>query len=82
MAKKRVGRPVGQDKLEKRQKAAEKAWAAACKKVDEVIRALRNADLVTTKSARKLFNRQAKRAMKSAENWRVAAENLLKTPSV
>jgi hypothetical protein len=42
------------------------------------MKALRNADLARTATARKTFERQAKRALKAAENWQHAAANLAK----
>lgn len=76
MALKRM-RPI-EEHLKQIRSAYKTAWAEAKLHGNEAMKALRNADLARTATARKTFERQAKRALKAAENWQHAAANLAK----
>jgi Spy/CpxP family protein refolding chaperone len=76
MAQKRKAHPAQEDDLKRIRTAYRAAWAEAKRHGDEAMKALRNADLARTAAARRTFEKQAKMAIKAADNWRHAAEKL------
>jgi hypothetical protein len=67
-----------EEHLKRIRSAYKAAWAEAKLHGNEAMKALRNVDLARTATARKTFERQAKRALKAAENWQQAAAALAK----
>jgi len=67
-----------EEHLEQIRAAYRVAWVEAKTHGKAAMKALRNADLARTVTARKTFERQADRAIKAAQNWQDAAANLRK----